>query len=50
MVRLALTEQETMDFLPGDCELQLRVRTEAGSDTFFPLCGAVGQARKEGVL
>ena len=34
----------------GDCELQLRVRTEAGSDTFFPLCGAVGQARKEGVL
>ena len=50
MVRLALTEQETMDFLPGDCELQLRVRTEAGSDTFFPLCGAVGQARKEGGL
>ena len=50
LVRLQMSQQDTLAFDCGDCELQLRIKTEDGADTFFPLWGIVGPVRKEGLI
>jgi hypothetical protein len=45
-----MTQADTLRLRAGDCELQLRVRTAEGADTFFPIFGQIGEARKQGVI
>ena len=47
---LEMTQADTFRLQPGDTELQLRIKTEDGADTFIPALGYVGKARKEGVI
>lgn len=47
---LSMTQADTLALASGDCALQLRVKTQAGADTFPPLHGTVGQTQKEGSI
>ncbi len=47
---LAMTQADTLALEPVDAELQLRVVTQEGADTFVPVVGAVGPAYRGGVL
>jgi hypothetical protein len=47
---LAMTQADTLKLTPGDVELQLRVKTTDGADTFLPVIGAVVKAHKTGVI
>lgn len=47
---LSMTQTDTLALAAGDCALQLRVKTQAGADTFPPLHGFVGQTQKEGLI
>ena len=47
---LTMTQADTLALQAGDAELQLRLCNEVGADTFRPLIGRVGPARKEGVI
>ena len=47
---LEMTQADTLRLLAGDCRLQVRVKTDEGADTFFPVTGCVGEALKEGVI
>ena len=47
---VSMTQADTLRLQAGDCELQLRVKTAEGADTFFPLFGQIGEARKDGVI
>lgn len=47
---LAMTQADTLALTPGDAELQLRVVTGEGADTFLPVVGAVGPAFRGGVI
>ena len=47
---LTMTQADTLRLEPGDTELQLRLKNSVGADTFRPLIGRIGPARKEGVL
>ncbi len=47
---LQMTQADTLRFRSGECELQLRIRTAAGADSFPPCLGLVGGIRKEGEI
>lgn len=47
---LNMTQADTLSLVPGDIELQLRVFTPDGADTFVPLIGRVMAAKKGGVI
>ena len=47
---LAMTQSDTLVLERGDADLQVRVRTYNGADTFLPLHGEIVQAQKEGVI
>lgn len=47
---LAMSQADTLALAAGDCALQVRVKTDAGTDTFLPLHGFVGQLQKEGMI
>ena len=47
---LSMTQADTLALQAGDAELQLRLKNSVGADTFQPLWGRVGPARKEGVI
>lgn len=47
---LTMTQEDTLRLAAGDAELQLRLKNSVGADTFRPLIGRVGPARKEGIL
>ena len=47
---LLLGQQDTLALQAGFCELQLRLKNQVGADTFRPLLGQIGPARKEDVL
>ena len=47
---LAMSQADTLALTPGDAELQIRIKTSAGTDTFVPLVGAVLKAYKTGVI
>lgn len=50
-IRIALSQHDTLLFVPGDCSLQLRVRRASGAvDTLFPVSGAIGKAQKQEVI
>ncbi len=50
LVLVNLAQQDTLRMKTGACRLQVRIGTDAGTDTFFPLDGYVGEALKEGVI
>ncbi len=50
LLLVEMTQADTLRLQTGDCELQLRVRTDAGAETFCPVFGQIGQARKQGVI
>ena len=47
---LTMSQADTLALAAGDAELQLRLKNDVGADTFRPLIGRVGPARKEGVI
>ena len=47
---VSMTQADTLRLQAGDCELQLRVKTDQGADAFFPIFGQIGETRKEGVI
>ena len=47
---LTLSQADTLALESGDVELQLRLKNSVGADTFQPLHGCVGPARKEGII
>lgn len=47
---LAMTQADTLKLTVGDAEIQLRVSTQDGADTFAPVVGAVGPAFRKGEL
>ena len=47
---LTMSQADTLALAHGDCELQLRLRTADGADTFAPCFGWVGQARRKGEI
>lgn len=47
---LSMTQADTLKLVNGDVELQVRIRTNDGADTFYPIPGGVVQARKGGVI
>lgn len=47
---LAMTQADTLKLFTGDAEIQLRIVTEDGADTFVPVVGAVGPAFRKGEL
>lgn len=49
-VEIRMTQDDSLAFACGECELQLRIKTEDGADTFFPLWGMVGPVQKEGSI
>lgn len=50
LLLVEMAQADTVRCLAGDCELQLRIKTEFGADTFYPIRARVGQMRKEGVI
>ncbi len=50
LLLVQLTQADTLALDHGDCELQLRLRTADGADTFAPCFGWVGQARRKGEI
>lgn len=50
VLALNLSQADTLILAPGDAEIQIRVKTSDGADTFFPITGAVVRAYKKGVL
>ena len=50
MLVLSMTQADTLSLKPGDVEMQVRVKTPDGADTFEPLVGAVLKAKKGGVI
>lgn len=47
---LNMTQADTLRLTVGDAELQLRIATDEGADTFLPVVGAVGPAFRKGAL
>ena len=47
---LTMTQADTLALTPGDAEMQVRIKTTDGADTFMPLVGAVVKAHKTGVI
>lgn len=47
---IRMTQTDTLALTAGDVELQVRIRTYDGADTFLPLYGHVVEAIKEGVI
>ena len=45
-----MSQADTLALAAGDVELQLRIKNSVGADTFRPLTGRVGPARKEDVI
>lgn len=50
MLVLSMTQADTLRLTPGDIELQVRLKTTDGADTFEPLVGMVLKAKKGGVI
>ena len=47
---LEMTQADTFSLAAGDVELQVRLKTPDGVDTFEPLVGEVMKAKKGGVI
>lgn len=47
---LEMTQADTFHLAPGDIEIQCRIRTDDGADTFAPLLGRVLEAFNKEVL
>lgn len=47
---LTMSQRDTLALKSGETELQLRLKNDVGADTFQPLTGLVGPARKEGLI
>jgi len=47
---LFMSQADTLALAAGDVELQLRLKNQVGADTFRPLFGRVGPARRAGVI
>ena len=45
-----MTQADTLRLETGECDLQLRIRTEDGADVFPLIRGAVSTLRRQGVL
>jgi hypothetical protein len=45
-----MTQSDTLRLAAGECELQVRVKTDLGADVFPILRGAVSRLRKQGVI
>ena len=50
MLVVTMSQADTLSLSPGDVELQVRVKTTDGADTFEPLIGQVIKAHKGGVI
>lgn len=50
MLVLSMSQTDTLSLTHGDVELQVRVKTDDGADTYFPLIGEVIRAAKQGVI
>lgn len=50
MLVLNMTQQDTLSLIPCDIEMQVRVKTDDGADTFLPIPGHVIKAIKGGVI
>lgn len=50
LLLLTMSQADTLALAAGDVELQLRIKNSVGADTFRPLTGRVGPARKEDVI
>lgn len=50
VLALQMSQADTLALTAGDCEIQIRVKTADGADTFIPVPGAVVKSYKEGVL
>ncbi len=50
LLLLTMSQSDTLALESGDTELQLRLKNAVGADTFQPLRGCVGPARKEGLI
>lgn len=50
MLLLTMTQSDTLSLAAGDIELQVRLKTPDGVDTFDPLVGEVMKAKKGGVI
>ena len=47
---LAMSQADTLRLSEGDVEIQLRIVTDAGADSFAPVVGAVGPAFRKEVM
>lgn len=51
LVKITMTQADTLLFAAGDCSMQLRVRkTNNSADTLIPVAGYVGKAQKGTVI
>ena len=50
VLALNMSQADTLALTPGDAEIQIRIKTSGGADTYFPIPGEVIKAYKEGVL
>lgn len=49
-LRLQMTQADTLRLEAGDCDLQLRIKSEGQAEVFPLLHGAVGPVRKQGEI
>lgn len=47
---IKMTQADSLKLTPGDAELQVRVKTADGADTFMPLVGEIIKSHKTGVI
>lgn len=47
---LSMTQADSLALTAGDAELQIRIKTSSGADTFLPLVGAIVKAHKTGEI
>ena len=47
---LCMSQRDSLALQSGEAELQLRLCNSVGADTFRPLFGRIGPARKEGLI
>lgn len=47
---IEMSQADTLSLKPGEAELQVRVKTNDGADTYAPLIGRIEKAIKGGVI
>ena len=50
ILRIQMTQADTLRLEAGDADLQLRIKTNDGADTLIPVHGWVGKAYKGGTI